>query len=403
MKVTKNLFLSVLAALCSTSVFAQGTLKDAVTEGKISGNIRSYYFTRDFENREDEAAFSLGGALRAESGSIGFMKVGLGYYTAQDMGTNPDDPAKVNGRLGSDLEVLGEAFVKFTALDSDLTVGRQLINTPWANAGDAFMIPFTFQATSFINKSIEGLTFEIDYLSEIKNRNSEEFVNVGHWTSKRYGVAPSTSTSGTMNMGAKYSTKSITLEAWLTRVSEFFDTGYVNGNYNFNVGGSITPFVGVQYAQQKDSGDSLLGEVDSTLYGIQAGSGFGKFKATLGFNSVAEQTSAFKNGAFLAPYSYATSPLFTNNMLETFENVDSGDAGKITFNYSPFSSLAMKLSYADFNFDNVVDRNATDVDITYSFDGYWKGLSFRWRVEVVDSDSDAVSQTNHRFMLQYAF
>lgn len=165
----------------------------------------------------------------------------------------------------------------------------------------------------------------------------------------------------------------------------------------------VKPFIGLQYGSQRDSGDAWLGNVDSTLYGAQIGSGLGKVTLTLGYNSVADQADAYRNGAFLSPFTFSTSPLFTNNMLETFENVDAGSASKFTVAYNPTSQWALKLSYASFNFDRVVDRNATDVDVTYSFVDYWRGLSLRWRVEIVDSDAVAVEQTNMRFQTQFAF
>ena len=139
--------------------------------------------------------FSLGGALRAETGKIGVFKVGLGYYTAQDLGTNSSDPAKVNKRLGSDIEVLGEAYISASAADTVLTIGRQRLSTPFANSGDAFVIPFSFEGGSIKNKGISNLTIELNHINTIKNRNSDEFIDVGKWSTGRYGVDVA-STSG---------------------------------------------------------------------------------------------------------------------------------------------------------------------------------------------------------------
>lgn len=62
------------------------------------------------------------GALRAETGRISGMKFGVGYYTAQDLGTNDDNPTKVNTRLGRDLEALGEAYVNLSGFNTDFTL-----------------------------------------------------------------------------------------------------------------------------------------------------------------------------------------------------------------------------------------------------------------------------------------
>lgn len=396
--------LLVLAGIgLSDRLYAEDMLKDIFDEGTVSGNVRAYFNTRDYETKEDEAGFALGGALRAETGALGIFKFGLGYYTAQDLGLNDSDHIKVNKRLGDDLEVLAESYISISAFDSALTVGRQKINSPLINAGDAFIVPFTFQGLSYINKGVSNFQFEFDYIDDIKNRNSSEFLGVGEWSTNRYGLEDVTSTSGTINFGATYKSSPVKVEAWLTRFSELFDSLYLRGDYHFAAGGEMKPFVGLQYVTQSDSGDSLLGKVDSNLFGVQAGASFGKVKLVFGYNSVTEQKGAFKNGAFLAPYSFSTSPIFTNNMLQTVENTDSGAAGKLTLFYKPNGSVQLKVSHAQFDFDNVVDRDATDFDLSYKFSGYAKGLSLRWRVEIVGSDEPSVEQINHRIQTQFTF
>jgi hypothetical protein len=391
--------------LCMSMGFSAAVLSDGVNtaleKGKVSGNIRAYYNIRDYETRTDESAFALGGALRAETGGIGAFKFGLGAYTAQDLGTNSSDPAKVNKRLGSDLEVIGEAYVSASAADTLFTLGRQRISTPFANDGDAFVVPFSFEGGSLQNKSIANLTIELDYINTIKNRNSDEFVDVGKWSTNRYGL-DKTSTSGTTILGAIYAVDGIKVQAWAYEYADLFTSMYLQGNYNFAVSGDIKPFVAAQFVSQSEAGDELLGEVDSTLWGLQAGASFGKSKLTLAYTSVAEKSGTFRNGAFLTPYSFSTSPIFTNNMLATVENVDAGDAFKLTYNYS-FSKVKLKLSYAEFDFQSAVDIEAVDFDVTYSMDELVKGLSARWRMEFLSSDIDAAEQINHRFQLQLKF
>lgn len=377
-------------------------LKSIFSEGKVSGNIRAYYNTREYDYRPDEAAFSLGGALRGETAEVGWIKLGAGFYTAQDLGTNSDDPMKVNGRLGSDLEVLGEAYINVKQSGHSMTLGRQRIETPFANSGDAFMIPFAFEALTY-KAAFEKFVVEFDYINAIKNRNSDEFIDVGAWSTNRLGLADVRNTSGTLNLGISYGGGPFKAEAWFTRYAELFDSLYLRGDYAFAEMNGFKPFIGVQYGTQSDSGDAWLGTVDSTLYGAQIGSGIGKVTLTLGYNVVADQADAYRNGAFLSPFTFSTSPLFTNNMLETFENIDAGSAGKFTVSYNPSSQWALKVSHASFDFDRVVDRDATDVDITYSFADYWRGLSLRWRVEIVDSEATTVEQTNMRFQTQFVF
>src|SRR5690606_32424190 len=107
------------------------------------------------------------------------------------------------------------------------------------------------------------------------------------------------------------------------------------------------------------------GTVDTTLYGVQGGISIDKAKLILGYNDIAENADAFNNGAFLAPYNFSTSPLYTNNMLQNMENVDSGQGMKFTFLYS-FPSVELKVSHARLDFATIADLDATDIDVTYN-------------------------------------
>jgi hypothetical protein len=89
-------------------------------------------------------------------------------------------------------------------------------------------------------------------------------------------------------------------------------------------------------------------------------------------------------------------------MLVTMENVDAGDAIKLTYNYS-FTKVKLKVSYAEFDFETADDREALDVDVTYSLNEMVKGLSARYRLESVTSDTDSVEQINNRFQLQLKY
>lgn len=385
-------------AWCS---LAAADLPAAFQNGTVNGNVRAHYQTWDFETRTDERAFALGGALRAETGPIGWARLGAGFYTAQDLDTNPDDPAKINRRLGSELEVLGEAYVSVTQWASTLIVGRQKIDTPFANPSDAFIVPITFEAMSLKSAAIPGVTLKLDYLNSFKNRNSDEFVDVGRWATSRYGV-PVESTGGTLVVGALYKQGTIDLQGWYYQFQDLFDMVYLQAGVSAPLSETVKPSITLQLGRQRDSGDGLLGEIDAKLWGVQVGSGFGRASVAVAYNKVPGERDAFRNGAFLAPYSFSTSPILTNSMVETLENVDAGSATKLMLGYE-FQTVSLKLSHAWLDFDTVVDRQATNFDITYSLDRYVKGFSLRWRVEVVTADDDGAEFTNHRLQAQYLF
>ncbi len=83
----------------------------------VSGDIRSYYFIRDYTNPAmiDQTAYSLGGDLKILTPDIldGFQ-LGAALYTAQDLGLDSDNPKEVDKTLASEsITTLAEAFLQY--------------------------------------------------------------------------------------------------------------------------------------------------------------------------------------------------------------------------------------------------------------------------------------------------
>lgn len=100
---------------------------------------------------------------------------------------NSNDPARTNWRPGDDLEVPGVGYVKLGHDQNSLTVGRQLIATPFANPGDALIVPMAFEGYSFGDAYRYAMS-----LKEFKDRPSEEFVDVRDWAAGRDVAQPAT-------------------------------------------------------------------------------------------------------------------------------------------------------------------------------------------------------------------
>lgn len=378
--------------------FGWDALEEVLTGGTVNGNLRSHYNQRDYETRADAPAYAVGGGLRVETGPLGWMKLGAGFYTVQDLGMNDEDPARVDGRMGDDLEVVGEAYLNLGAADTSVTMGRQKLVTPFANPIDVFIVPFTYEALSIRHTGVSNLSLELDYVTAIKSAGSDEFVDVGLWSANRFGIAPA-ETDGTLMLGGVYKDGAVALHAWWYDFADLFVSRYLQADYTFAASGIVEPFVSAQLIRQSESGEALLGSVDSMLYGFQAGATVDRSKFILGYTRVDDNAGAFRNGAFLAPYNFSTSPLYTNSMLQNMENVDAGEAVKLTFIHT-FTLMELKISHADLDFDSAVDVGATDFDVTYKMD---RNMSLRYRVEVVTSDTVTAEQGDHRFQVQYVF
>ncbi|MDQ3562947.1 MAG: OprD family porin [Pseudomonadota bacterium] len=386
-----------------TTALGAETLKEVISEGKVSGAVRSYYNFRDFDTKPDTSAFALGGHLHAETAPLYGATVGGTFYMSDDVGTRDEDPARRNTNLPDDAYVFGEAYFQYRGFDTVFGIGRQKIDTPLANPSDAFMIPITFETISLSNTSIKNLTVSAYYLDRIKNRPSDEFVNVGRFTTDRLGMAKS-SNRGTGIMGAVYSAKSMKLQGWGYFFPDLFHVAYLQADYSFPQVWGVTPDLAAQYIYEGNSGDDFLGDVDVNGFGVKISGKRGPFGLLFAYNHVVSEGGAFRNGAVLAPFSFATGPLFTNSMVETLENSDAGDAFRVALDYKFWDPFTARVSFVAYERDIAPDTTETDIDLTYdALKGFLEGLSFRIRLGIIESGTASADLVELRPQLQYVF
>lgn len=395
----------LIATSLSLPTLALGadSLKEVFSEGKVSGAIRSYYNFRDFETKLDTSAFALGGYLHAETAPLRGFTLGGTFYVSDDVGTRSKNPARRNPNLPGQAYTLGEAYLQYRGFDTLFTIGRQKLDTPFANPSDAFMIPVTFEAVSLSNSSIKNLTLSVHYLDRIKNRPDDEFTDIGRFVPRRLGVKE-TADAGTGIVSAVYNEKTLKLQTWGYLFADLFHIAYLQADYAFPaVWGGVIPEIVGQYIYEGNNGDDLFADVDVNGFGVKIGGKRGPLDLSFAYNHVIAEGGTFRNGAVLAPFSFATGPMFTNSMVETLENSDAGDAFRVALEYKFREYFITKVSFVAYERDVAVDTTETDVDFTYGFEDFLEGLSFRVRLGLINSGTDSARLLELRPQLQYVF
>ena len=394
---------------------AADSIAEVFSEGTLSGNVRSYFNVRDFDSKPDQGAYALGGVLRGETSPFHGFSIGGAYYVSDDLGTMNDDADRVLGTLPASTEILGEAFLRYSHGGSSLTAGRIKIDTPFANPSDAFIIPITFEGIGVESDVIPGVRLEAYYLTRFKNRSADEFVDVGDFVGGRLAglTAENAADQGTAIVGATWARGKTGVSAFGYWFTDYFATTYVEARHELAPLAGVTPYVGAQYVYQFDTGDDLLSrgagarvagrEVDGQSMGALLGAKLGSFDLSFAYNHVDRSSSSLLGGALLAPYSFATSSIFTNSMVDTLENSDSGSAYKLTLQSKLGERVVAKLSVASYERDVLGDSVETDVDVTYAFTGIVDGLSFRVRLGIVSSSDRDQRVSNLRTQLQYTY
>ena len=401
--VTDRLVRGLLGVLLCGSVGASAaSVKQAFSEGKHQGQIRVYNNTLALQHAPDKYGTAFGGKLGFETKAehLWGLSLGVGYYTANDLETNKNNAvARAPFTPTVDVDILGEAFARWTGYDTVLTAGRQLVNSPHANPSDAFVVPITYTGYSVVNKSITGLTINAQYLMSIKTREAQKFVNVGDFIlTRNAGVAKDT--KGTSVFGLVYEHSPLKIQLWHYGFADFFNMQWLEADYGFDLG-TYKPYLSAHLGLENDTGEKLLGNVDSKLVGVKAG--VKAFGADLSF-----AYDKVSTGTFYSPYTYFTDGMYTNSMITGISNVDSGHAWKTMLLYDITTQWWAKLSHSRFKFDAGTDFSESDFDIRYLFskEGDLDGLSALVRVGYRDGSNSPAGYADlieYRTQLQYVF
>lgn len=377
------------------------SLKQAFSEGKFQGQVRACNNTLNFQHGPDKYGTALGGKMAYETKAeqLWGFSGGVTYYTANDLSTNHDDPAaRAPYTPTVDVDILGEAYLRYTGFDTVVTAGRQLIDTPFANPADAFVIPITFTGYSIINKSVPGLTINLHHILSVKVRESQRFVDVGHFVQGRNG-GTAKNTDGNSIAGLTYGWRKLKTQAWYYRFADQFDQTWLQADYDFDMGGDYAPYISGQYGTENASGEKLVGGFNSTMAGVKAGvKAFGA-NASVAVNTVS-------GDKFLMPYSYFTDVAYTNSMITGMGNILAGTGYKAMLTYDFNPRLWGKLSYSWFEFKGDKDTSEADADVRYKFAGDLENLSIWFRTGYRNGSNTPTALADlleYRTVVQYTF
>ena len=445
---TKNrIAIAIVAALCGVSAAAQAeTLTDFFKQSKIDGQIRSYYFSRDYgatgPNTFNQDAFSLGGILNIKTAPfLGGFGVGVSFYTAHALGANNTSGAPAYPHLDPTLmgpqsiDALGQAYLQYEIPKTLLVrAGDQELNTPWLNGSDSRMLPATYQGVFAEVSPYHDLHLYGMRIFRWKSRTSNGYYNdnlfypanyegdVAYGGSTQLPInAPST--SGTLAFGASYSLMGAKADAWYYDFYQFAKMFYTNVDYTLKTDTGVDPFVGAQY--MREWGASLLSRqgANATAWGVIGGvnykTGVGDGTISVAYNAIEPQSGGFMNGGIVSPYTvgYATDPLYTTAMIRGLaDNLGPGHGYKIKIAQhldlvgQKFLAIA---AFAHFTTYYNGSSSYPYFDLTYFPGGTLKGLSIRDRVELGTGTSaqfgnGAGFNKGHSFiynrvMLTYAF
>jgi len=358
---------------------------------------------------------------------------------------NPDDTLP-----GYQLNTLDEAYLTYKDKMFYVKVGNQIINQPWAPSSDSRIMPSAFQgADAIVNLNSHWLVEGTDMI-RFEPRNASDFSRQTLVTDfPAYPgdntLAPniynpsgtSIQTPGFVMGRVGYTGGPLTANLYDYNFVNIATAYWLDGKYAFN---SVPrkPFNQIQGGDQQNAGQSVIGKIDSQVYGIQGGVNLNKnFLVTVAYNDIpihtatvtlpagitcgtnnviagtpktqslayflpaggtgnctknANGTTNIYYGGWASPYSYsyATDPLFTTSLTQGMvDRASPGQAylARVTFT-SDNRKLVSYVSYASYDYNNPAYAQATrelNFDALYYRNkpaapgALYKGFLVRWR------------------------
>jgi hypothetical protein len=282
----------------SLALFSVVSLQANALDGltTVDGYIRGTYHNHDIEKDKVYKDDAVGGKLHIETLSMAGISLGASVYASFTM-FNDDNRGliRLRGERHRSYSILGEMYLKSEFDKNILTLGRQELETPFAQMDDVGMIPNTFEAVTLLNNEMENTTLFLGQIQKMSGVDAEvidEFSKV----------------NGSKNMqilGLSYDGISdLAFSAWYYRLSgaEVDEISYVEATYEKKLGDYLYAW-GLQYSKQGHStkrATSILGAKLSLIakeMGLTFSTAYNKTKEGSAF-------SGFGGGPFFSNSEY---------------------------------------------------------------------------------------------------
>lgn len=238
--------------ISSIYILAQGSENEifqAISNGEVSGNLRSIYINREYDLGSSVNKFGFGGSLKYESAPFNDIRVGVGFYSEHNFGFKDEYTQKA--------DLVGEAYLEYKSDLIALKLGRQSLATPLIAPDYVGMMPNLFEAYKLELTPIEELTLRAIYISKMMGldkwagdtREFEYMSEVSHLGEKGLN-------SGVIALNASYS-GIFDANIWGYDMENLFKVLYfdISDSYEIN---KLSLAIAGQYYNYFDSKDELV-------------------------------------------------------------------------------------------------------------------------------------------------
>ncbi|MDD5158747.1 MAG: OprD family outer membrane porin [Sulfuricurvum sp.] len=375
---------TVVLSLAAAAVLSASSLNGAFAEGKASGQIRMAYVTQNNDVDTDTYGTSIGGILKYETAPWNDIKLGVGAYVSQKLhfATGNTDEGRANPDLFGDnissYAYVGEGYIDYSADDITLRIGRQRIDTPFADSDDIRMHPNTFESAIATYKGIDDTTLIGGYITRWAGYDSENDI------SKFKKIVPESNGAAVFGI-LNESVEHLELQGWYYGIDKLTDIFYTDASYTipFNKTTGLE-FVGqgIKFKEENGSG------VDGNVYGIGANLTIGMFTLGTAYNEASNEAGKFVisglgNGAYLVD---------TEEMnLDNFEDIKAYMfSAELDMEEAGLEGLTLTAIYAGFK-SAPADMKEKEIDLIATYE-ITKSLSAEVNYAILNDQNNNTSE-----------
>lgn len=243
---------------------------DFIRDMKLHANSRTYEFAEDQFGFDKPEAFTTGGWLAYESGTLAdVFQLRSVVYTTQPLYANATAGETDNlAADGDQITTLGQLHGLFNIAGQEIVAGRQLVRTPYINPYDIRMIPLTFEGVALLPQERRGgLDYMASYLTRYKRLDQADFISFNE------GLGIVGQDEGVLITGASYSDN-----GWNVGVSNYWikdalNTAYAEIDYLLPFGGGedgVSVRAGANILDQRTVGADLIAGAPYDTYQASA-------------------------------------------------------------------------------------------------------------------------------------
>ncbi len=371
-------FSHILLMIMSINIYSNSLtelIKETTYDGQLRVGYQSHSTSKDRANE-----FATGVKLHMETGSLYGIQFGTTLITSQGNGKANVEDVPFFDENSENYTSISEVYLKTNFADTTLILGRQILETPFADSDDIGMVPNTFEAFTLVNNSFTDTSI---FLSHVKKWSGVDSDAPSRFTDVN-------GDSGMQILGLTYEGLDHTsLSGWFYHLKDLVQINYLEVNYAdgtdaFSYEGTI------QYTYQDyENGDT------STIYGAALSLGVKKtgLTSTISYNRTVgiAADNFFGGGPFLTNAEHNTlreAGPDGNTILYTLE----WDASVVGVNGLSF------VANFDAHHGNIDSANEYDLGIKYAY-------SDKLNISAIYSDIDDEEESfkNLRVFVNYTF